>query len=152
MQRDRRSRNSLGAEPLTGPEANDPRATRADESWRLLELGIPREDILRVRELAVLTAKIREAFQREFGRDGAWIAEIFCEASRQLELKLVSVDIQALAAGLGWPYATAHRRCLQLQRKGHLVLRKAGRHTAVTWTDETLLRIMNALRHLTGPA
>lgn len=131
--------------------AKDPRSTRAEDSWRQLELGFARQEIQRVREMAVFAATMRDTFRREFGRDGGLIAEIFCEASRQLEMKEISVDIQGLATGLGWPYATAHRRCLQLEKKGYLVLRKAGRHIAISWSDETLQRIMQALKPLGGP-
>ena len=101
--------------------------------------------------MAVFAAMLRDTFKREFGRDGGLLSQIFCEANRQLELKEISVDIQGLANGLGWPYATAHRRCVQLERKGHLVLRKAGRHIAISWSDETLERIMDALKALDGP-
>ncbi len=104
-----------------------------------------------MREMAIFAAMLRDTFQQEFGRDGGLLSDIFCEASRQLELKEVSVDIQGLGNGLGWPYATAHRRCLQLEKKGHLVLRKAGRHIAISWSDETLGRIMNALKGLDDP-
>ena len=131
--------------------SNDTRTTRAADSWRKLELGFARQDIQRVREMAVFAATLRDTFQREFGRDGGLLSQIFCEVSRQLELQEISVDIQGLANGLGWPYETAHRRCLQLEKRGHLVLRKAGRHIAISWSDETLERIMEALKALDDP-
>ena len=130
---------------------NKPRTTRATDSWRKLELGYARQDIQRVRDMAVFAVTLRDTFEREFGRDGELLAQIFCEVSRQLELQEISVDIQGLANGLGWPYATAHWRCLQLEKKGHLVLRKAGRHIAISWSDETLERIMEALKVLDDP-
>ena len=93
---------------------NKPRTTRATDSWRKLELGYARQDIQRVRDMAVFAVTLRDTFQREFGCDGELFAQIFCEVSRQLELQKISVDIQGLANGLGWPCETAHRRCLQL--------------------------------------
>ncbi|NKB59503.1 MAG: hypothetical protein GKS00_24540 [Alphaproteobacteria bacterium] len=124
------------------------RYTVADDSWRLLGLGIASEDIVKARARATFAASLHSVFRDEFGADGEIIAAMFCEANRQLEMKLVSVDIQGLANGLGWKYATTHDRCRRLKEKGHLIMGKTGRHTAISWTDETLVRIIGAFNRV----
>ena len=89
---------------------NNPRTTRATDSWRKLELGYARQDIQRVRDMAVFAATLRDTFQREFGRDGELLAQIFCEVSRQLELQEISVYIRdwpTVSVGLTRPHIGA---------------------------------------------